>query len=171
VPPNSLPPRRLLQALLEYDGSTGLLRWKWRAAITSEQKRWNTRYAGRAASWMGREGRRRIKIRGRTYLTSRVIWKISYGSDPDVVDHIDGNPSNDRISNLRSVSQQANARNTKLYRNAPTSTPGVRFRDGAWQARVGQQHIGCFPTQKEAVTARNVAASALGFHPNHGRSK
>lgn len=42
----------------------------------------------------------------------RIIWKLVYGKDPDqVIDHIDGNPSNNRIENLRDVSPVKNAQN------------------------------------------------------------
>ena len=47
------------------------------------------------------------------YRVHRIIWLLTYGTiDPTlVIDHIDGNPLNNRISNLRLVDHKVNTRN------------------------------------------------------------
>lgn len=40
---------------------------------------------------------------------SRIIWKMATGEDPKgVIDHIDGNPLNNRLENLQDISQREN---------------------------------------------------------------
>lgn len=55
----------------------------------------------------------------------RVIWEITYGPIPEGydIDHIDGNPSNNLLSNLRVVTTSVNMRNSA---NRSDSTSGVR---------------------------------------------
>jgi hypothetical protein len=61
---------------------------------------------------------------GRRYYAHRIIWLLKYNSIPSdkVIDHIDGNPFNNQLSNLRLVSQHTNARNRKIL---PTNTTGI----------------------------------------------
>jgi hypothetical protein len=57
------------------------------------------------------------KVNGVLYLNSRLIWKMVNGKDPEqVIDHIDNNPSNNVISNLRDISQRENVLNRKDYK-------------------------------------------------------
>lgn len=55
----------------------------------------------------------RIQIDRRLYLAHRLAFLIILGRWPyDKVDHIDGDPSNNRWENLRECSQKENMRNT-----------------------------------------------------------
>lgn len=70
-----------------------------------------------------------VSINNISYLCHRVIWKLFYGSvDKNlVIDHIDGNPLNNNIANLRLVTLSENLRNKSiLYRNKSGVT-GVYF--------------------------------------------
>lgn len=53
-----------------------------------------------------------INIDGVRYKTHRIVWQLHHGDIPDllVVDHIDGNKHNNKISNLRCVTKQQNTR-------------------------------------------------------------
>ena len=43
-------------------------------------------------------------FKGTKYRVARICWKLFYGRDPEgEVSHIDGNPRNNRIENLRDV--------------------------------------------------------------------
>ena len=58
-----------------------------------------------------------VGYKGRKLQVHRVIWKMVNGSDPiNVIDHIDNNPLNNNISNLRDVPQRENLLNRKDYK-------------------------------------------------------
>lgn len=56
-----------------------------------------------------------LNLEGKMYQIHRVVWVLHNGSIPDqmVIDHIDGNRSNNSIKNLRCVTHSSNAKNKK----------------------------------------------------------
>jgi hypothetical protein len=106
----------------------------------------------------------------------RVIWALEYGRWPDgQIDHIDGDRANNRISNLRDVSQAENTRNAARPHLNTTGRIGVSFKGAVragskkWIAHIGSKPIKSFHTFEEACAAREEAEQRLGYHPNHGR--
>ena len=68
-------------------------------------------------------------------------------SDNLVIDHIDRNPSNNKIENLRAISQACNVLNRS------TCTHVQKWAEGKWYARFrrsGKTHSKFFPTKTEA---------------------
>ena len=65
------------------------------------------------------------------FLYHRAVWAVVHGRLPRQIDHINGNPYDNRIENLREVSQSENNMNmVHLWQpNAQTGLPGV-VRDG-----------------------------------------
>lgn len=59
-----------------------------------------------------------------------------YGTDPDIIDHINGDARDNRIENLISGSQSNNLRNTKLSKANTSGRKGVYFhkQSGGWTA-------------------------------------
>jgi hypothetical protein len=56
--------------------------------------------------------RRYVRLDGKRYLTYRLAWLYTYGEFPKVeIDHINRNPSDDRICNLREATTAQNQRN------------------------------------------------------------
>ena len=53
----------------------------------------------------------RINVQGKSYALHRIIFLYHVGYFPKVTDHIDGNRYNNRIENLREVTQQQNCLN------------------------------------------------------------
>ena len=97
------------------------------------------------------------------------------GEDPLCIDHINGDPSDNRWCNLRSVTQKENGRNLKLSKSCTTGHLGVIWYKPSqrWRVRISPEgqniHIGMFDDYEEAVAARKAAEIKYGFHPNHGK--
>lgn len=53
-----------------------------------------------------------ISIDYTKYLVHRIVWELHNGPIPEglVIDHIDGNTSNNRLNNLRCISSKDNTR-------------------------------------------------------------
>lgn len=58
-----------------------------------------------------------------------IVWQLHNGPVPEgmVVDHKDRNPANNRIENLRVVTQKVNTRNSSLHSNNRTGVNGVSY--------------------------------------------
>jgi len=69
-----------------------------------------------------KDNRLRIKFKGKNYQLSRVIWQMTIGEIPDnmFIDHIDGNPGNNNITNLRLATNSNNNHNIKINSNNTT---------------------------------------------------
>ena len=78
----------------------------------------NGKRKGRRAGNIRPRGYRYIRLRNDHdrcfYFEHRLIFKMFNGFDPNVVDHLDRNPSNNKFNNLRSVSHTQNIVNSKL---------------------------------------------------------
>lgn len=98
------------------------------------------------------------------YRAHRVIWEMLKGPIPEglVVDHIDGNKGNNRISNLRLATPMQNAANSKGFGACPK---GVKKHKDKFQARIGYKgkryHLGSFATPEEAKSAYDAKAKEL----------
>lgn len=171
----------LIREVLDYDPDTGILTWRARVNGTTgssgRPSNFNARLAGsRAFTSKDRQGYHRGVIFGRDYKAHRVAWAIHYGEWPaGLIDHANGDPSDNRISNLRCVSASGNMRNRRLNRNNKSGRVGVRQCrvTGNWIAHIsvdGEKiHLGHFPSFEAACERRAEAERQHGYHPNHGR--
>lgn len=110
-----------LNEWFEYDETvSSCLKWK---KNTKGKNR-----TGQSAGSKNKLGYFELTFRGKSYYVHRVIYAIHFnGVDIDkVVDHIDGNSSNNKISNLRQISQRQNTQNRKLnQKEASTGYIGI----------------------------------------------
>ncbi len=68
-----------------------------------------------------------IKFKNRNVSVHRIIWQLFYGQIPDgfVIDHLDGDPLNNNIANLRMITQAENTKNTQKLSNNSSGVTGV----------------------------------------------
>ena len=68
---------------------------------------------GKPTGYQDTGGYIRVYFKKRIYMAHRIVYKMFHGKDPgnDQIDHCDGNPSNNRIENLRCVKASVNCRN------------------------------------------------------------
>ena len=177
----TLPDVDTLRQFLDYDPATGLFVWKDRPEETFANRkawlRWKTLFVGRPALILTETcGYKVGRINGEKYKAHRVAWKMFYGTEPSEIDHINGDRSDNRISNLREVSRVENSRNKRIHPANSSGVTGVVFHKATkkWLAKIGigmsAKHLGLFETFDEAVAARKAAEAEHGFHENHGRA-
>lgn len=94
-----------------------------------------------------------------------VAWYLMYGDWPSnkLIDHIDGDPANNRLNNLRLATATQNNHNTRKRKTKTTSRyKGVSKVSGKWGAYInydGRSHtIGRYATEEEAALAYNTRA-------------
>lgn len=184
---SKLPSQEELLELLIYDPDSGELTWKTRDRKWFEipsiknpkraQAVWNAKFAGKPAlSTPGDDDRRQGYLLRKMLKAHRVIWKMVYGVEPDTIDHIDGDASNNRLVNLRDVSQSDNMKNVCLRSDNKTGFHGVHFdkERGLFMAYITadgkRKQLGRYKTVEEAAAIRAEAENGLGFHENHGRA-
>lgn len=135
----------VLRAAVRYDAESGETFWLERpkdhfAADGARHTQdhicsfWNSKHAGKnTGTTVTKRGYRFIRINRCGFMAHRVIWAIVYGAWPvGEIDHIDGNKSNNRITNLRQVDRVGNTRNDI----SETCLPN------AGQKRHGCRHVG-----------------------------
>ena len=174
--PKALPTKEELLDMFDYSPDTGILTWRLRPPGFPRAAWWNSRFGGKPAGSTHSDQRYiRVMIQNAHHFAHRIIWKMVHGVDPGFIDHINGNPEDNRIVNLRDVSLDENLRNKSIYKNNTSGIPGVGFhgRDNVWVARVGvsgkQLRLGDFKTKEEAAAAIRAAHVILDYHGNHGR--
>lgn len=116
--PISIPIERL-RALLSYDRESGHLTWLPRPASVFKTRgafvTWNKRYAGSSEHHVDtHSGYMVLCIEGRRFYAHRVAWALATGSWPvNVIDHVDGVRTNNKLANLRDVCERTNQQNQR----------------------------------------------------------
>lgn len=162
------PTAEKLRKLLSYNPETGLMTWK---VNTGRQKK-----IGKIAGTNKKGDYSRVSIGGKTYLSHRIIWALHYGIWPsNLVDHINGEQSDNRISNLREATNLQNLANSKKQKNNKSGYKGVFWCavKKAWVAtiRINQKnkYIGKFSNAHDAALAHEEVAKE--FHGEFYRNQ
>lgn len=138
---------------------------------------WNKNNAGKLAFTSIANTYKSGSINKIKYKAHRILFKMYYGYDPDEIDHIDGNPLNNCISNLRDCSRLENMKNVAMQHDNTSGQTGVCFDKARmkWSARIECEkkvyYLGRFDTFEEAVNVRLQAEKELKFHENHAKRK
>lgn len=86
------------------------------------------------------------------------------------VDHIDGDPFDNRKSKLRAVTKSQQMQNARVRRDSATGHRNVyKTPGGKWKVQVLREYIGTFAVLSEAVLAAAEARSRLFTHHNESR--
>lgn len=148
-----------LRSLLSYCMESGIF-----SRLTGRKKGLPAGSCNRGYFYIGLGGRN-----GDVFAAHRLAWLYVHGSWPiGEIDHIDGNPSNNAITNLREVSRIRNAQNQRKPRTSNThGFFGVWRNKKRWGCSIrvnGKRfHIGTFDTPEEAEAAYIAAKREL--HP------
>jgi hypothetical protein len=102
---NKLPPYEYLHECFVYDATDGSLKWKKRPQshfkTVKGMEQFNNNYVGKVAGVQKKTDIRVIRLDGLNTQVRRIIWKMTYGEDPEgVVYNINGITGDDRIDNL-----------------------------------------------------------------------
>jgi hypothetical protein len=106
------------EALNMFEYRDGVLLWK-----NSVRPSFN----GKEAGYNNGSGYRKINIKGIQYYVHRIIYLMQHGKCPKIIDHIDRNPSNNKIENLREATSSQNAINSFRKRKASSGVTNVSF--------------------------------------------
>lgn len=149
------------RAALDYDPATGLFTRLAGPWINPKVR------AGEAAGSACSGGYRNIGIGSRRYLAHRLAWFMVYGAWPSAeLDHINGDKTDNRISNLRIATRSQNMANGPVQSNNRSGHKGVHYDRGnrKWLAYMqvdGKfKNLGRFETIEAAIAARQVAFDA-----------
>lgn len=172
---NSSDPTGSIEYLAEcFEISGQDLIWKARPdthfAMLRIARTWRSRYAGRKAGSIDSHGYMQVKIDGKLHLIHRLIWLMKTGFNAETIDHIDGNPLNNNIENLRDVPHSKNMRNQKKYRTNKSGIMGVHWLEQkkVWLVKLSNKHIGQYECFLDACAARKGRELDNSFHENHG---
>ena len=136
-----------LHKLLRYNRKTGEFRWR----RNSNQR------AGQIAGCRVRSECCVIRIDGRHYQAHQLAWFYVKGEwGRPIIDHRDGDPLNNRLSNLRISTHSDSAANRRRMRSNRSGFKGVVFcpRTGKWRAMITKDRrrfcLGRYATAEEA---------------------
>lgn len=148
-----------LREALHYDPTTGVFCWLIHQPPSAPGKR---------AGGADERGYVRITIDGSRYRANRLAWLYMRGTWPEgVVDHVNGDTSDDRFANLRDISFAANTQNRRrAHRGSASGLIGAhKTKNNRYSSSIqhrGKQHqLGTFATPIEAHRAYVDAKRAL----------
>lgn len=173
---------QIAKECLSYNPETGAFVWLKRPREHFKNLQvfmaWNTKYPGTVAGTTRkcpiRGDYRYVKIENVSYPLHRVAFFMVTGQQPETIDHINGNPMDNRFENLRSTSRYGNSTNKKISKKNTTGVVGVTWNKNAnkYQAQIfvsGKNiHLGLFESLDAAKIARIKAQEEHSFHANHG---
>jgi len=137
-----------LKEVLSYDPETGVFTWIARAARCV--------VIGTTAGCLDPRGYTVFQIDGKQVMAHRMAWLYVHGWLPPMIDHSNGERSDNRISNLRPATPTQNTANSRKFVKPTTSKwKGVSRSsdDLAWVVSVGREYLGRFQDERDAAEA------------------
>lgn len=147
-----LPSKEMIFEFFEYDRENGIFLWRSHWDYPARM-----RLTGKKAGTLNKKGYYEIGFQYERFLLHRLIWFIENGTEPDNVDHINGNPKDNRIQNLRSATHRSNHQNKKWHREGRLVGASWTAKLDKWQSQAwigGKKvYLGVFSTELEAHQA------------------
>ena len=158
--------QKRLHELFEYREDGNLIR---KISITS-----NAKVGDVVGCPIGR-GYMQVRINYKHYFLHRLIFLYHHGylTKGMQMDHIDGNSENNRIENLREVTNGQNAQNSKIHSTNTSGVKGVHFskRHKKWECRLNLngkgKYLGRYNTLEEAEAV--VREAREKYHGEYAR--
>ena len=104
-------------------------------------------------------GYKQIMVDGVMYRAHRLAWFYVHGYFPSgMLDHINRDPADNKIANLREATCKENRENISVAKNNTSGVPGVFWVKSMskWNAKIGhnrkQIHLGYFERKSDAVS-------------------
>jgi len=165
---NPLPPLSRLHELFEYRDDGVLIR---KIDVSTNARK------GDIVGHLNNRGYLNGQIDGKKYLVHRIIYYMYHGHIDDTmqIDHIDGNPVNNRIENLRLVTRSQNQHNQKIPKNNTSGVKGVGWNKAKMKFKANLMknnkniHLGFYDTKEAAEKAITEAREKI--HGEYARHK
>lgn len=179
---DELPTVEQLRAILSYDPLAGGLSWKMRDASSfadgsrtaaHQAALWNSKYAGKPAfTSVGQSGHLRGRAYGCDLLAHRVAWALYHGEWPALfIDHINMNPADNRLANMRLATRRQNGCNRKAVGRSRYLGVAWHGAGRKWMAALSVNNrtisLGLFEDEREAAQAYD--AGARKHHGEYAR--
>jgi hypothetical protein len=154
-----------IHRLFEYNADTGAFVRKVKTAIAAK--------VGDKAGYLNKQGYIQMRVAGKTYQAHSLAWLYVHGEIPAMLDHIDGDRSNNAINNLRIADKSINGFNREKKSDSSSVFKGVLWskKYKKWEAKINanrkRTHLGYFDCEQEAAHAYN--KSAVELHGEYAR--
>lgn len=155
-----LPDIEYLRSLFTLNSETGELFWKGSNCHSVKN--------GSLAGSLKPCGYRTVEILGKNYRYHRIIYAIHYGQHPvGAVDHIDGDISNNKPSNLRLANPAQNSHNRKKQSDNTSGHKNVYWfeKNKKWNVRISafgkSYYFGAYLHIEDAVKVAKEKRKAL----------
>ena len=160
----------LIRQAFSYDSGSGVITRK-----IDSNHRWR---AGTIVGSHDHYGYLELRFGDARYKAHRLAWFLYHGEWPnDDIDHINGVRDDNRIVNLRVVSNSENCKNRSKPKHNTSGHVGVTWDKSVegWRTRISVNKkvifLGVFEDKEKAIAVRKKAEVEHGFHPNHGREQ
>ena len=154
----------------------GVLYWK-KKQVGLRVSFFNTRYADKEVGGFDGKGYRRVVYKQgcKSIGVHRIIFLMHHGYLPEVIDHINGMPADNRIENLRAATRQTNNQNSRLARHNTSGVKGVSYskQNKCWRCSLSfknkTKEVSGFITKEDAADFMDLWRSiAHGEFANNG---